>query len=155
MSLTIAQVTAPTPEARLLVGELEDILSAEYPPEQRHGLQLEAIFQPHIAFFIAMLDGQPAGCGGVARFEGFAEVKRMYVRPAVRGRGVAQALLARIEQAAHRPRLCLETGTAQHAAIALYTHAGFRPCGPFGDYAAMPPAAIATSLFFEKPLTAG
>ena len=43
--------------ARSLVGELEAVLSAEYPPEQRHGLPIEAIFQPGIHFFVATLDG--------------------------------------------------------------------------------------------------
>src|ERR1700704_5161123 len=96
-SLTISLTPAPNDACRLLVGELEEVLSAEYAPEQRHGLPLDAIFQPHVRFFVATLDGAPAGCGGVALFEGFAEVKRMYVRPAARGQGVARAILARIE----------------------------------------------------------
>jgi putative acetyltransferase len=53
---------------------------------------LEAIFQAHIRFFVACLDGMAAGCRGVALLDGFAEVKRMYVRPSARGRGVAQAI---------------------------------------------------------------
>ena len=52
-----------TNEVRALVGELEAVLAAEYPPEQRHGLDIAAIFQPHIRFFIARLqDG-----GGMRR----------------------------------------------------------------------------------------
>jgi len=39
------------------------------------------ISQLHVRFFVASLDGEPVGCAGVALFEGFAEVKRMYVRP--------------------------------------------------------------------------
>ncbi|WP_363331145.1 GNAT family N-acetyltransferase [Bradyrhizobium sp.] len=58
---------------------------------------MQALFQPHILFFLARLNGAAVGCGGMALFADFAEVKRMYVREAVRGRGVAQALLARIE----------------------------------------------------------
>lgn len=149
-SLEITQVSEPTDEVRQLIGELEEILSAEYPPDQRHGLKLEAIFQPHIKFFVARRDGVAVGCGGVAAFDGFAEVKRMYVRPAARGLGVAQALLARIEQETTQPRLCLETGDAQIAAMKLYERFGFQRCGAFGDYAAMAPAAIGTSVFFEK-----
>ena len=53
---------------------------------------LDAIFQPHVRFFVARLDGEAVGCGGVALFEGFAEVKRMYVREAARGRGVARVI---------------------------------------------------------------
>lgn len=149
-SIEIVQVTAPTDEVRLLIGELEEVLSAEYPPEQRHGLKLEAIFQPHIKFFVARRDGVAVGCGGVAAFDGFAEVKRMYVRPSARGLGVAQALLAWIERETTQPRLCLETGDAQIAAMKMYERWGFQRCGAFGDYATMAPAAIATSVFFEK-----
>src|SRR5882724_2488165 len=86
-----------TDEVRALVGELETVLAAEYPPEQRHGLSLDAIFQPHVRFFLARLRGVAVGCGGVALFPEYAEVKRMYVRENVRGRGVADAILARIE----------------------------------------------------------
>src|ERR1700738_580506 len=95
--LTVTLTVAPTDAVRLLIAELEDVLSAEYLPEQRHGLPLDAIFQPHVRFFVATVDGAPAGCGGVALFDDFAEVKRMYVRPAARGQGVARAILARIE----------------------------------------------------------
>src|SRR6478609_1838414 len=85
-----------TEEARSLIDELETVLAAEYTPEQRHGLALDALFQPHIRFFLAWLDGAAVGCGGVALFDDFAEVKRMYVREKARGRGVARALLARL-----------------------------------------------------------
>ncbi len=76
--IEIISAPAPTEELRQLVGELEAVLSAEYPPEQRHGLTLEAIFQPHIRFFVARLHGMAVGCDGVALLDGFAEVKRMY-----------------------------------------------------------------------------
>jgi putative acetyltransferase len=151
--IEVERATSATDDVRLLVGELEMTLAAEYPPEQRHGLPLAALFQPHIRFFTARLDGAPAGCGGVALFSEFAEVKRMYVRPELRGRGVAQALLARIEadaRAAGLAWLRLETGDRQLAAIRLYEREGFSRCAPFGDYAAMSPQQIATSVLFEK-----
>ncbi|HSS00226.1 MAG TPA: GNAT family N-acetyltransferase [Kofleriaceae bacterium] len=153
MDLLIERASAPTDDVRTLIAELEDTLAAEYPPEQRHGLALDAIFQPHVQFFIARLDGVAVGCAGVALFPDLAELKRMYVRPAARGRGVADALLARIETAtrdAGLVRLCLETGDRQLAAMRVYTRAGFSRCEAFGAYAAMPPASVATSVFFEK-----
>jgi putative acetyltransferase len=156
MDIVIEPVPRATEEVRALIAELEQALSAKYPPQQRHGLALEAIFQPHIRFFLARLGGQAVGCGGVALFQDFAEVKRMYVRDAARGRGVARALLARIEseaQAAGLSVLRLETGDQQEAAMRVYTRAGFGRCPPFGEYARMSPAAIATSLFYEKLLT--
>lgn len=154
---SIELVPVATGEVRGLIGELDQTLAAEYPPEERHGLALDAIFQPHIRFFLARLNGAAVGCGGVALFADYAEVKRMYVRETARGRGVAQALLERIEQ---QTRDCgvdvlrLETGVRQFAAMRLYEQAGFRRCAAFGAYTAMPPQAIATSMFFEKQLDA-
>jgi putative acetyltransferase len=144
-----------TADVRALVGELDRALAAEYPPEQRHGLALDAIFEPHVRFFLARLGGAAVGCGGVALFADFAEVKRMYVRESARGRGVAQAMLARLETEARAAGLALvrlETGERQVAALRLYARAGFRRCAAFGDYAAMAPQTIATSVFLEKRL---
>jgi putative acetyltransferase len=156
MPLTIELTQSPTDDARLLVSELDAVLHADSPPENRHGLPIERIFQPHISFFIARLDNLPVGCGGVS-FENpaHAEVKRMYVRPEARGRDVAQSLLARIEHEARSrksPRLVLETGTNRHAAIRFYQRSGFTPTNPFPPYTTMPPHAIAQSVFFEKTL---
>lgn len=66
--IVIEMVTRATDEMRVLLGELDDVLSAGYPPEQRHGLKIDALFQPHIRFFVAQLDGTAVGCGGVAFF---------------------------------------------------------------------------------------
>jgi putative acetyltransferase len=153
----IEQITEATDDARRLIGELDQVLAAEYLPEQRHGLAFEALFQPNIRFFLARLNGVAIGCGGIALFDDFAEVKRMYVRQTARGSGVAQALLAQIEMEARIAGfvvLRLETGERQAAALRFYARAGFRLCAAFGDYAAMRPEAIATSIFMEKPLTA-
>jgi putative acetyltransferase len=142
-----------TEEVRSLIGELETVLAAEYPPEQRHGLALDAIFQPHIRFFLARLRGAAVGCGGVALFPDFAEIKRMYVRDVARGQGVADAIVARIEEEvgdAGLSLLCLETGERQVAALQFYARAGFRRCPAFGAYTLMAPQSIATSVFFEK-----
>lgn len=153
--IDVVQVSSPTEEVRALIAALEDDLAAGYPPEQRHGLSLDAIFQPHIRFFLARRDGAAVGCGGVALFDGFAELKRMFVLPSARGSGVVQALLQRLEaEAAGLPWLRLETGDVQHAAIRAYERAGFRRCGSFGAYASMPAGAIATSVFMEKPVSA-
>jgi len=101
------------------------------------------------------LENLAVGCGGVALFDDYAEVKRMYTRPAARGRGVAKALLRKIEdeaRGADKSVLRLETGAYQQEAIGLYERMGFRPRGPFGPYAAMLARNVETSLFFEKVL---
>ena len=141
---------------RDLIAELNEVLGAAYEAHQRHGLSIEQLFEPHVRFFIARLDGLAVGCGGVAVFDDYAEVKRMYTRPMARGRGVAKALLRRIEDEARGASISvlrLETGTRQYEAIGLYQRMGFRPRGPFGAYAAMPARNIETSLFFEKTLS--
>jgi putative acetyltransferase len=152
-TVLVELVEAPTDDARALIGELDAELGAAYAPENRHGLSIERVFRPGVLFFVARVEGEAVGCGGVAFEDDFAEVKRMYVRPEARGRGVARAILARLEQEARArgvERLALETGDAQRAAIRLYERAGFARCGAFGVYAGMPPVAVARCVFFEK-----
>lgn len=155
MPLSIERVMQATDEARALVEELETELEGSYAAEQRHGLSLQQIFQAHIRFFIARLDEEPVGCGGIALDDGFAEVKRMFVRPHARGSGVAQEILARLEAEARaqgHTRLMLETGDVLKAAHRLYERAGFKRCAAFGEYKMKPPHTIARSFFFEKRL---
>jgi putative acetyltransferase len=155
MEIAIERVSGATEDARTLIGELDAVLGAVYEPEQRHGLSVEQVFRPNVRFFVARIGGAAVGCGAIALFDEYAEVKRMYTREAARGRGVGKALLVRLEQearAAAKPLLRLETGTLQTAAIGLYEGCGFRACGPFGGYAALAPHRIAASLFYEKAL---
>ena len=155
MNIEVELLSGPTSDARELVAELDAVLGALYEPHQRHGLSIEQVFEPKIRFFVAFLDGEAVGCGALALFDDYAEVKRMYTREAARGSGVGKALLARIEREARdagKRVLRLETGTYQAAAIGLYEGYGFRPCGAFGHYADLPPHRIAASLFYEKSL---
>lgn len=147
--------TTATDEIRSLIEELDQDLSEHYAAEQRHGLALDSIFQPHIRFFVAQLNGVAVGCGGVALFADFAEVKRMYVRSESRGRGVADAIIGRLMDEALAAGLTvmrLETGSAQHAAIRFYRRHGFEECEAFEPYSSMPPQTVATSIFFQRRL---
>jgi putative acetyltransferase len=155
MNIVVELISGPTQDARELIAGLDAVLGALYEPHQRHGLTIEQVFEPNVRFFVARLGEAAVGCGAVALFDGYAEVKRMYTSEAARGRGVGKALLARIEveaRGAGKPALRLETGVHQRAAIALYERYGFRHCGVFGHYAGLPPHMIAASLFYEKPL---
>jgi putative acetyltransferase len=155
MTLAIEKMDAPTSEVRALIAALEEELSPNYAPHQRHGLALEAIFQPHIHFFLARRSGEALGCAGVALYPNFAEVKRMYVRPEARGQGIADALMDRLAEAARGAGLTilrLETGDRQQAAIRFYARSGFGDCGDFEPYSSMPAENIATSIFMEKRL---
>jgi GNAT superfamily N-acetyltransferase len=102
-------------------------------------------------------DGTALGCGALRVLgECVAEVKRMYVVPAVRGGGVAKAVLAALEDTARDRRwttLRLETGTRQPEAIGLYAGAGYRRIGAFGAYVDAPDAE--ESMFFERTFDHG
>jgi GNAT superfamily N-acetyltransferase len=99
-------------------------------------------------------DGTPLGCGALRALGGSAaEVKRMYVVPEARGRGISKALLAALEDAARErgwTTLRLETGPLQPEALGLYTSAGYRPIAAFGGYVGDPDAEA--SLFYERSL---
>jgi GNAT superfamily N-acetyltransferase len=100
---------------------------------------------PDGTFLIGYEDGAPVACGGwraqSARHghlrDGDAEIKRMFVAPAARGRGHARSLLAALEESARRAgraRMVLETGTRQPEAIALYRSCGYTDMPKFGVY---------------------
>lgn len=117
-----------------------------------------AEFSPPLGLFlVAYVDDEPAACGGWRVHGTDAELKRMYVRPAFRGRGLARAVLAELERtaaAAGYARLILETGTGQPEAIALYTSAGYTPVARFGYYADEPGAVhLGKSLEVACPST--
>ena len=99
-------------------------------------------------------EGTALGCGALRVLaDGVAEVKRMYVVPTARGRGVARAVLTGLEDAA-RDRgwttLRLETGPRQPEAVALYKRARYWPIAAFGSYVDAPDAE--DYLFFERVL---
>jgi GNAT superfamily N-acetyltransferase len=111
------------------------------------------MFVPPDGVFLVLRedDGSAIGCGGIARFdETRGELKRMYVVPEARGRGLGRRLLEELESHARAlgyTSVVLETGDRQPEAIGLYESAGFAriPCYPPYDTRAL-------SLCFEKRL---
>ncbi len=104
----------------------------------------------HWRCFVIAREGEVLlGCGALVDYdERTLEVKRMYVAPAARGRGVGRAILAALEhRATGFDRLILETGNLQPEAIKLYEGAGFKPIESYGPFVRNP-----QSLCFEKPL---
>jgi putative acetyltransferase len=155
VDLTIERVATPMDEIRQLVAELDEALSGPYLPDQRHALSLDQLFEDNVRFFAARLDGVALGCGGVAFYDGFAEVKRMFTRPTARRKGVAAVLLRRLEDEARgagNTVLRLETGMYQAEVIGFYEREGFERCEAFGDYVALSPQAVETSVFYEKSI---
>jgi len=148
--LTIAVEGAERDDVRALLHTVWTWSAELYPPESRHGLDLDAYGRPEVTLFVAREGGVALGCGAYQlQRDGSAELKSMFVVPEARGRGVGRSILAAIEDAL-RGRvtvLRLETGVKQDAAIRLYERAGFRRRGPFGSYRDDP-----LSIFMEKPL---
>lgn len=149
--LTIALESPTSPEGRNLIEGSQQALLAAFSPEDIFTLDPEELATPDTRFFVARLGGTPTGCVALVDCGTYAEVKRLFVTEAGRGRGVARALMAALEaDAAGRAKtlIRLETGAPLAAAVALYTALGYCPRGPFGDYADHP-----SSLFMEKHLT--
>ena len=133
-----------SPAAQRLIGALNAELTGRYPEDGANFFNLNAqeVTEGRGAFYIAYIDGEPIGCGAVRRIEAdTAEIKRMYVAPGVRGRGVGGQILAELTGEARRlgvTRLVLETGPRQPEAIALYSRAGFSQIPLFGNYLGSP-----------------
>jgi len=90
---------------------------------------------PEGRLLLALADDSAAGCVGLRRFApGQAEMKRLYVRPAFRGRGVGrlltEAVLAEARRAGYREML-LDTLPVLAEAVALYRQFGFQEVAPY------------------------
>jgi len=142
------------PQAQVLIDALNVELAAIYPEPGANHFRLDAedVASRNGAFLIGYLGSAPVACGAIRRIEGdCAEIKRMYVAPAVRGRGFSKLMLAALQEQARAlgfQRLVLETGVRQFAALALYGGAGFKAIARFGEYADSP-----LSICMSKELT--
>ena len=140
------------PEIAAFFAASEVYMSALYPAQSNHFVDAAALAQPNVLFLVARRRGVAIGCGAVVRgVDDSAEIKRMWVDPAVRRERVGHFLLEALIEAARVDGvtvLRLETGVAQPEALGLYRRAGFVECAAFGDYAPDP-----LSLFMERRLT--
>ena len=135
----------------MLIRALDEDLRQRYPNSPINGLHPHDLEDPRLIFLIARVKGRAVACGGVRELEsGVGEIKRMFVLPDLRGRGIARRLLASLEGIARARSysvLRLETGVRQPEAIALYESAGYRKIAPFGEY-----IGNSLSVCFEKQL---
>jgi len=103
------------------------------------------------AVVIAVEDGVDLGHAALRRLaDGGLEVKKVYVRPAARGRGLSRLLMSAIEDVARElgePGIQLQTGPKQHEAIALYRAIGYSDSEPFGPY-----VGLDDMVYFAKTL---
>lgn len=99
------------------------------------GRTAEELARDDAVFVVALLDGQPAGCGAVVELEpGVGELSRIFVDLSARRRGVGSAILRWLEEHARNrfDRLVLETGTAQEESMGLYENRGYTPIKCWG-----------------------
>lgn len=148
------QVTFETPDqpdVHALIAELDAYLYALYPAENVYALDMASLLRPNVVFAVARdAAGSAVGCAAVVVTPAYGEIKRMYVRPAARGRGVARRLIASLEARAVALgcSVCmLETGPTMPEALALYERMGYRYRGAFGEYPEDP-----LSVFMQKEL---
>lgn len=90
---------------------------------------------PHGALLLAWWGDEAAGCAGLRRFDSdLGEMKRMYVRPAFRRRGIGRALAQAVVEAARQigyTRVRLDTVASMVEALTLYRSLGFERIGPY------------------------
>ena len=135
MSVSIESPREPGIAELLRAGE--EYAESLYPAEDNFILPLEALEKPGVTVFVARVDGVALGMAALVVSPSGAEVKRMYVDEAARGRGLAGLLLAALEEharAAGVTSIRLETGNRSDAALALYAKHGFVQIPRFGEY---------------------
>lgn len=138
------------PDVAALLAASEAHAHSLYSAEGVHMLDVEDLAAPSVCFLIAVsARGEAEGCGAIVlNPDGSAEIKRMFVSPEARGKGVGTAILEGLEARTREARvrvIRLETGRRQSEAVRLYRSFGYRECGRFGDY-----HADAHSVFMEK-----
>ena len=150
--IDVRRETISSTAANHLIRALNVELSRRYPEdgtEKHFRLGAEELSPGRGAFLIAYAGATPIACGAVRLLdEDTAEIKRMYVAPGARGRGLGRRLLGALEAEGRRlgvTRLVLETGPRQPESIALYSSAGFSRIGAFGEY-----EESSSSLFMGK-----
>lgn len=134
--ITITREDPGSDLARELLARYFQELAARFPegfdPEQSVAAPAQELRPPQGAFLVVRLNGSAVGCGGIRRLDvsepSVAEVKRMWIDPAARGRGLARRLLGELETVARAmgcSRVRLDTSTVLTEAVALYRSAGY------------------------------
>jgi putative acetyltransferase len=120
--------------------ELAALVTAQQRELDAAGSGAGRMFEPgdDVAYLVGVVNGRAVACGAWQETEpGAAQLRRLYVRPAFRGRGLARQMIVAVEEealAAGRPLLRLELGARLSAAIALYQSSGYRQIRSAGPH---------------------
>lgn len=139
--IRIAAVDPADPDAeycrREYFAELDRRFDTGFDPLRARPADRDDLLPPAGVFLVATLRAEPVGCGGLKfHDDGWAELKRMWVAPDVRGFGIGRRLLTEFETraAAHGSEaIRLDTNSTLKEAIAMYRSAGYREIQPFND----------------------
>lgn len=141
------------PRVQPLLAASDEYHQALYPAESNHLEGIAALQLPNV-HFVAVLDGETiVACGAVKILADdgvYGEIKRVFVTPAARGRGLSRQIMDVLERhlVTQGVRIArLETGPLQPEALGLYRRLGYVTRAAFGRYAADP-----LSVFMEKRL---
>ena len=147
--LALRPIRYDAPEAVALTEQVQQFYVEIYGGPDGTPFTAEDFLPPKGGFLVGYLDGRPVAMGGwrfapyaaPAGMDRPAEIKRMYVAPAARGRGFARVVLSALEDDARRAGadwMLLETGEPQVAAVGLYRGSGYVEVPPYGFYADEP-----------------
>ncbi len=121
-----------------LIKKLDEQMLKLYPAEGIFGVDFSDPKVHEMTFCVAYISGTAAGCGAWKPLGGgVAELKRFFVEPSFRGRGIASMILDFVEGSALKAGVAtmrLETGPKQPEAIGLYRKSGYREIEPYGEY---------------------
>lgn len=138
--ITVATEHPESPDARWCLGEYYRELDARFEGgfdlTTYGGAGIADMTPPAGLLALARRNGVAVGCGALIWREGFGEVKRMWVAPTARGRGVSRRLLHYLEdtaRAAGKPMIRLDTNRVLKEAQLLYLKAGYSEIARFGD----------------------
>lgn len=142
--MTCAAVAVADPRFQALERALDAELLQIYPSLPIEILQLRTVDGVVPLGILALDDDAAVGCGALQHVRaGVLEIRRMFVRPDCRRRGVARALVRALvarARAQGATTVRLVTGDRQPAAVALYLEAGFSQVSGFDGEAPGPHA---------------
>lgn len=148
--ILLKRTSSDNTDFQLLVAELDKDLAIRDGDEHAFFAQYNKI--DAIKYVVmAYLDGESVGCGAIKEYEtDVMEIKRMFVSPKYRGKGIASLVLKELELWAKElgfKKCILETGIKQPEAIALYKKNNYNQIQNYGQY-----ISVASSVCFEKYL---
>lgn len=137
MTITFVSAEPEHPDAVRLIAEGDAEFEPLYPPEVQYALSPEELAEIDTWFFLVVEDERAIATGAVALMKGYAELKRLFVTSAARGRGLSHQIIEHLEAVArdnHRDVMRLETGEKSPEALRLYADHGYERRAPFGHY---------------------